>query len=118
MHTVPQNERSELIMNSPCLYCTRVKEPQNCENKLCKDWQAWFIDRWETIRAQIRAQMETAPVQDIGIPLGGNRYVSPHRMREYLEHDPCDQCLYPKDQCGVPCPTRKRWEEMKKEVKK
>lgn len=104
------------MAKSPCLECTRVRDPQNCENKLCKDWQAWFIDRWEAMRAHVRAQMDAAPAQDIGIPLGGNRYASPHRVREYLMCDPCIRCLCPKDQCGVPCPARKRWEQMRNEV--
>lgn len=34
----------------PCKSCTRVKDPENCENKSCKDWQQWFLDRWETMR--------------------------------------------------------------------
>ena len=100
-------------MNSPCLTCTRVKDPQNCENKLCKDWQAWFIHRWESMREAVRTQMEQAPTQDIGIPLGGNTYVSPHRVRAYLDSDPCDHCLCPKNKCHSPCPVRIAWTEMK-----
>ena len=38
---------------SPCLACTRVRDPKNCENKLCREWQAWFIDRWEAMRTSI-----------------------------------------------------------------
>lgn len=34
---------------SPCLTCTKVKDPPNCENKLCKDWKAWFLRRWAEI---------------------------------------------------------------------
>ena len=34
----------------PCKTCTRVKEPEKCENKTRKDWQAWFIQRWDEFR--------------------------------------------------------------------
>lgn len=35
---------------SPCLACTRVKDPEECENKQCKAWRDWFIRRWEEVR--------------------------------------------------------------------
>lgn len=34
---------------SPCETCTRVKDPGNCENKRCKDWEVWFLKRWAEI---------------------------------------------------------------------
>lgn len=34
---------------SPCEGCTRVVNPDACENKLCKDWKAWFLSRWAKI---------------------------------------------------------------------
>lgn len=105
------------MMDSPCSTCTRVRDPQNCENKLCKDWQAWFIDRWEAMRENVRAQMDEAPMQDLGIPLGGQRYVSPHRIREYRKQDPCRRCQYPKDHCHSPCPSKLAWAKMQQEVK-
>lgn len=98
-------------MKSPCLQCTRVRDPQNCENKNCKDWQAWFIDRWEAMRQNVRDQMETAPLCEEGIPLGGHQYASPHRVRAYLDTDPCSRCLCPKDLCAVPCPAKTAWNE-------
>ena len=96
-------------MNSPCLTCTRVQKPHNCENKTCKEWQAWFIDRWETMRSNVRTQMEKAPLKDTGIPLGGHRYVSPHRVTEYRKQDPCQRCLGPIDLCHSPCPAKSAW---------
>ena len=33
----------------PCLSCTRVKDPDNCESKCCPDWKAWFMNRWNMI---------------------------------------------------------------------
>lgn len=105
-------------MKSPCLQCTRVRDPQNCENKLCKDWQAWFIDRWESMRDQVRAEMDQAPMEDIGIPLGGRRYASPHRVQEYISQDPCQRCLCPKDHCRIPCSSKEAWLEMQRRVQK
>ena len=35
---------------SPCLTCTKVQDPKNCENKSCKEWREWFIKRWEKLR--------------------------------------------------------------------
>ena len=36
---------------SPCLGCTRVSDPGDCENKTCKAWKAWFLRRWAGIHA-------------------------------------------------------------------
>ena len=38
------------MIEHPCKTCTRVKDPKKCENKTCKDWQKWFMDRWEAMR--------------------------------------------------------------------
>ena len=35
---------------SPCLTCTRVTHPEDCENKKCNDWRQWFLRRWAQIR--------------------------------------------------------------------
>ena len=37
-------------MKSPCLTCTKVKDPCNCENKLCGKWRVWFLSEWEKKR--------------------------------------------------------------------
>ena len=103
-------------MESPCLQCSRVKSPANCENKLCKDWQFWFIDRWEAMRKNIRVEMESAPVREIGVPLDGLLYSSPHRVREYLRVDPCQRCLCPKEHCHHPCPAKEAWLRIKSGV--
>lgn len=34
---------------SPCLTCTRVKNPGDCENKNCRIWSVWFLKNWEQI---------------------------------------------------------------------
>ena len=101
-------------MKSPCFSCTRVRDPINCENKTCKDWQAWFFDRWESMRENVRTQMQNAPVTEIGVPLGGRRYISPHRMEEHLHTDPCSQCKCPQSICTTPCPTKTIWSNRQK----
>lgn len=103
-------------MNSPCLTCKRVRDPQACENKGCKDWQAWFIGRWEAMRKNVREQMNCVSIEEIGIPLGGERYAVPHRMEEYLSQDPCQRCLCPKDVCHHPCPAKQAWIDKKSGV--
>lgn len=35
---------------SPCLTCTKVKDPSDCENKSCKAWREWWLKRWEALR--------------------------------------------------------------------
>lgn len=39
-------------MKSPCLSCTRVKDPSNCENKMCVKWRTWFLSEWKQMRAK------------------------------------------------------------------
>ncbi len=34
---------------SPCEGCTRVNDPNACENKQCKAWKTWFLRRWAAI---------------------------------------------------------------------
>lgn len=41
-----QNERKQ----SPCLTCTRVSAPDDCESKSCQMWREWFIQRWNELR--------------------------------------------------------------------
>lgn len=44
---------------SPCTGCSRVDNWEKCDNKNCKLWQRWFLDRWE----QLRKAMGTERVQ-------------------------------------------------------
>ena len=101
---------------SPCVYCTKVTNPENCENKSCIPWREWFLERWELIRAFPRYHMETAPLREPGICLGGRMYAHPEAVRKYLQRDPCKQCPCPKDLCTAPCPTRLAWESRRKEI--
>ena len=34
---------------SPCERCSRVTNPNPCENKYCKLWKSWFLRRWAAI---------------------------------------------------------------------
>lgn len=97
--------------SSPCLTCSRVRDPDNCENKLCKDWQAWFIDRWETMRANVFSQVRQQKAAEQGaISVGGRQYSHPEHVRSYLRKDPCRECICPKDLCSTPCAVRKAWD--------
>ena len=100
---------------SPCQYCTRVRDPQNCENKNCKPWREWFFLQWEQTRKLYRKGMDITGGK-CGIPLGGERYESPHRVTEYLETDPCDVCKLPMELCHKPCKRRLEWNQIHEEV--
>ena len=100
-------------MKSPCLTCTRVKDPQNCENKVCKEWRGWYIEKWEAMRRRIRDEIAGAPAREQGVPLGGQRYASPHQAKEFLDRDPCDGCHCPKDLCALPCWLKAAWAQKK-----
>ncbi len=39
------------MKESPCLTCSRVKDPKNCENKQCRLWQSWYLKQWKHIHA-------------------------------------------------------------------
>ncbi len=98
---------------SPCITCTRVPDPRNCENKQCKRWQKWFLDRWALIHAYPRAAMDKEDLRAAGVSVGGKTYSHPDEVREYLAADPCTGCLCPRDLCGTPCRVKRAWEERK-----
>lgn len=108
--------RTNIMQTSPCLRCVRVSDPRNCENKNCPLWRRWFIDRWDTLRKQPRQAKEEQVLMPVGISVGGNRYAHPSQTRAYLQNDPCQSCLCPKDLCVTPCPTRRAWDESRKDV--
>lgn len=43
------------LKKSPCLTCTKVTDPKNCENKQCRLWSKWFMERWEQIHGYYEA---------------------------------------------------------------
>jgi len=93
---------------SPCLGCNRVPDPDNCDNKNCMLWRRWFLHRWSGIHSYIRRQMD-GPAQREGTGIGGQRYALPHRVRDYLDRDPCTGCSCSSDLCPTPCRARQRW---------
>jgi hypothetical protein len=34
----------------PCKDCNHVKHPDQCDNKKCEKWRAWFLRKWEELR--------------------------------------------------------------------
>ena len=101
---------------SPCLRCTRVKNPRACEDKDCKDWQKWFLERWALIHAYPRVAAECQKPQPGGVVVGGQYYASPHQVENYLHTDPCKQCLCPKDLCKTPCRVKRDWQKNREDV--
>lgn len=98
---------------SPCLCCQRVADPRNCDNKNCVQWRQWFLARWELIRRYPRQHMEDAVLKPVGVPVGGRHYAAPHQVKTYLQTDPCQACICPRDLCSTPCRVRRAWEETK-----
>lgn len=96
-------------MNSPCTRCTKVADPRECDNKTCRLWQKWFIEKWDNMRVLPRLSIEKRPREAEGICIGGRYYALPHRVDSYLHHDPCEKCLCPRDLCAVPCRTKRDW---------
>ena len=96
---------------SPCIGCTRVRDPKSCENKTCKDWQAWFIARWEAMRRNVFAKMQQAEATGDAISVGGFQYSHPDRVRSNMENKPCDKCVCPAELCSTPCAVLRAWTE-------
>jgi len=94
---------------SPCMRCTRVANPEDCENKTCKAWRSWFISRWDAMRRGVRRDMEAVQPQPAGVQVGANCYAAPHQVMGYLKSDPCESCLCPRDLCVTACPVKKNW---------
>ncbi len=97
------------MKQSPCMRCTRVADPANCENKNCQKWQRWYIDKWEDMRFSVRGAMERVEITPAGVCIGGNYYSQPHRVKNYLQKDPCANCLCPRDVCTLPCAVKRSW---------
>ena len=91
-------------MMKPCISCTRVTDPENWENKQCQVWQRWYIDTWKP-----RLSIESRPKEAEGMVIGGIRYALPHRVQGYLQKDPCEGCLCPRDLCVIPCRVKRDW---------
>lgn len=79
---------------SPCLTCTRVPNPADCENKMCRLWQKWYICRWEQLRRLPQLQAMA-------------------RKESTQTHNPCSRCSLPRELCSSPCRERRLWDERK-----
>lgn len=101
---------------SPCMYCTSVPDPRQCENKDCGRWQSWFVGKWDALRLQVRLDREKQELVPAGVCIGGNYYSQPHRIHTYLAKDPCDQCLCPRDVCSLPCKEKRAWLQAREDV--
>lgn len=101
---------------SPCLYCVRVKNPRECENKNCKVWQKWFLARWELLRHNICQPAPPAPESPAGVSIGGHTYYHPDHIRQALQAEPCKTCKYPPELCTAPCRVHRSWDETRGDV--
>lgn len=102
-------------MINPCLICTRIPDPENCENKKCVAWQAWFLSRWAQLHSYPRRQMDR-PRERAGVVIGGIRYAHPEQVRDYLRRDPCKSCACGAQACVTPCRPRQNWAKLSREV--
>ena len=103
-------------MISPCMRCTKVQDPRQCENKDCRKWRQWFIEKWNAMRVTPRLDMEKRPRELEGVCIGGTYYAMPHRVNHYLTKDPCDGCLCPRDLCVLPCRIKRDWQAAREDV--
>ncbi len=77
-----------LPVQSPCAACTRVPDPVQCENKQCKIWRGWFLERWALL----------------------------HRPIPRAVPDPCGQCVLPQELCHEPCRQKRIYIEERKKM--
>ena len=103
-------------MTNPCNRCTKVKDPCQCENKHCGPWQQWFIASWNTMRVVPRLEIEKRPREAEGVCIGGRYYALPHRVKSYINTDPCSSCLCPRDLCVIPCRVKRDWQDAREKV--
>lgn len=94
---------------SPCMGCTRVEDPRDCDNKNCMLWQKWFLARWENLRKQFLGQVPPSAG-------GGGGCAKPFGVRAYYRQDPCSSCVCNKELCYEPCPSRRSWEMERQDV--
>ncbi len=93
---------------SPCVFCTRVRNPEDCENKNCPQWRAWFLAKWALLHSYPRRLMD-APRTTCGLQIGGQRYAHPVQVQDYRHRDPCQTCRCGADLCRTPCRARQNW---------
>lgn len=94
---------------SPCKTCARVRDPENCENKICREWRSWWTQRWDAMRSKVLAQVNGPGIQAAQVSVGGIAYHHPEHMREYLSKEPCKRCLWAADLCPGSCTVKEVW---------
>lgn len=104
------------MMTCPCNRCVKVADPHQCENKDCRQWRQWFIEKWDALRVRPRLEMEARPREAEGVCIGGKYYALPHRVDSYLRTDPCENCLCPRDLCVLPCRIKRDWQAARQDV--
>lgn len=103
-------------MISPCMRCERVKDPRECTDKDCVQWRRYFLQSWEGMRREVREQARALPTAPEGVNIGGTHYAPPHRVKGYLQTDPCKGCVCPQGLCLLPCARKRRWQNARAEV--
>lgn len=101
---------------SPCTHCTKVPDARQCNNKDCAPWRRWYLEQWENMRAQVKENTQLKSQGQEGCSIGGVRYALPHRVKGYLDTDPCRGCMCPKELCLVPCAVKRRWQSARQTV--
>ena len=101
----------------PCEACQRVRNPKDCENKLCREWQAWFIDRWEAMRANIMHADCGIAIQADTVSVGGTKYHHLDQVRRFMETNPCLHCIRSNGLCARPCQVKRTWNEEKEKMR-
>lgn len=107
---------SKTFAYSPCLTCQRVRDPKNCENKLCKEWQDWWIGWWEDMRNKVREKACGKGIAGNPISVGGTKYHHPDHVAVFLAMDPCVRCPWRDGLCPGSCETKQMWLEMEESI--
>lgn len=98
-------KQKRMQIQSPCLGCIRVPDPEKCDNKACVPWRRWFTGRWELLRRQYGLRSTAV------LPTG-----ELHPAALAQQEDPCKSCLCPRDLCQTPCGLRVVWETEKEMI--
>lgn len=54
------------MKEQPCLTCTRVENPEDCDLKGCAAWREWWLTRWENMRSRYCVKTEDGEVEEDG----------------------------------------------------
>lgn len=41
-----------MAVEYPCDKCTKVEDPNKCENKRCLEWKEWFLKAWSKFNSK------------------------------------------------------------------